>query len=57
MKYQANIFSLKPTSPVEMFTKEKYLDEHQEVKFKIMTINFMKEFRIFKAQKKTSMKL
>lgn len=57
MKYQANIFSLKPTSPVEMFTKEKYLDEHQEVKFKIMTINLMKEFKIFKTQKKTSMKL
>lgn len=31
---QVSIFTLKPTSPLEMFTDEKYEDELQDTEFK-----------------------
>jgi hypothetical protein len=42
IKDQDSISSLPPksTSPVEMFTNEKFLDEHQDTEFKRPSLNF-----------------
>ena len=43
MKNQSSIFSLKPTSTIEMFAKEDYLDRHQKTEFKRAIMNVIKD--------------
>lgn len=43
VKYQASVFSPKSTSPREMFANENDHGELQDIEFKKMIINFIKE--------------
>lgn len=50
MKDQVSIFSSKPTCPIEIFSKQNYLDEHQDSGFRRAIINSIKEIKKFKEE-------
>lgn len=39
---------IKPTGPIEMFSNEKHLDEHQDTEFKQTIISPIEELKEFK---------
>lgn len=43
---------LKFSNPIEMLSNENYLHKPQDIKFKITTINFIKEFKELKEETK-----
>lgn len=48
MKYQYSFFSPNPTSLIEMFAIENYLDEPIHTECKVTDKNFVKEFKLSK---------
>jgi hypothetical protein len=45
MKNQSSIFSLKPTSTIEMFANENNLDEAPDTEFEREILNTIKDFK------------
>lgn len=52
IKGQMTIFSPKPTSPMEMFANEIYLEETVDTEFKRTMVNSIKEYKEFKVDTK-----
>lgn len=51
-KGQNSMFPIKPTSPMDVFSNENYLDEPQDTEFKRTIINFSDDFKDFKEDTK-----
>lgn len=45
MNVQDNMSPIKPTSPIEMFSNENYLDEPEDTEYNRTIINLIKKFK------------
>lgn len=54
MKDQDSISPIKPTSPMEVFPNNNYLDKLQDTEFIRTVINFVKQFKEFQEDMKNT---